>query len=228
MALLFTLSTELLILIFTACSSIKTAVHLSGVSRRLHDVWCDNEYLIITTNLKPEIPAFEDAADLAVTEARCLHPAWNNSRPERPRPPPYLWLPSLLRNAEYASIACATLNRFLQGLPQDNYHVALTFTSLPVSYYMIRQLVLAYDHAALRPALLSKLQVASLDTLHTHYELCRCMCVCMDEEDLARQGLLKDRKDWTIEDELVDPVIKVEWDFALDLLWEVLERRKKE
>jgi len=225
MASLLRLSNELLLLIFTVCPFIQTAVRLSGVSRRLHDIWCNNEEQIITAILEPDIPAFKDTVDLAVTEARCLHPALSSLRPGSLRPPPYLWLRSLLRNAEFASIACTTQKEFLHRLPKDNYRFTFTFTSFSASYYMIRQLVLAYDHPTLQPALRSKLEATSLDTLRTHYELNWSMRECMDEKDQARQGILKDRKDWTIDDELYATVAKAEWDFAFDVLCEVVDRR---
>jgi hypothetical protein len=224
MAQLMTLSNELLFLVFIAAPTIQMAARLS-VNRRLRNVWLNNNDRIITAILKPEIPAYEDAAALAMTEACFLSPVSSDSAPDNPRPPPYLWLPRLLRNAELASYACAMQNTFIQGLPEGNYRLALTFTSFFTSYYMIRQLVLAYNYPRLQPALRSKLEAASTNTLRTHYELCLSMCEFMDEEEQARQGLLKDEEDWTGDDELHATVVKEDWEFALDVMSQVLEKR---
>jgi len=51
------------------------------------------------------------------------------------------------------------------------------------------------------------------------------MCEFMDEEEQARQGLLKDEKDWTGDDELHATVVKEDWEFALDVMSQVLEKR---
>jgi hypothetical protein len=114
-------------------------------------------------------------------------------------------------------------NTFLQGLPDGNYRLDLTFTSFFTSYYTIRQLVLAYNYHRLQPALLSKLEAASTNTLRTHYEFCLFMCEFMDEEEQARRGLLKDEEDWTGDDELHATVVKEDWECASDVISQVLE-----
>jgi hypothetical protein len=104
MAQLMTLTNELLFLVFIAAPTIQIATRLS-VNRRLRNVWLNDNDRISTAILRPEIPAYEDAVALAMTEARFLSPASSNSAPDNQRPPPYLWLPRLLRNAELASCA---------------------------------------------------------------------------------------------------------------------------
>lgn len=225
MVQLASLPNEIPVLIYSFTPTIQAAVQLSCVSHKLHDVWVAASDRIIAAILEPSIPAYKNAAALAVNEARLSLLTSSDAAQEKVRLYPSLWVPRLLRNAKLANSACVAMNLFLQNLEQDNYRRKLAFTSFPVSYYTIRQLVLDYHHPQLQSALREELNTTPLAMLRTHDEFRFFMCELMNEEERVHQGIQKEKRDWTVEDELHANLNKDGWEFAQDMLSRVLWQR---
>lgn len=69
MSTLMGLPTELVVLILAKCS-IKSAVVLSGVNRRLRCLWIEHSAAIIQEILEPSTPAYQAAVDFTYLEVR--------------------------------------------------------------------------------------------------------------------------------------------------------------
>lgn len=72
MSSIATLSNELLINIFLASPTVYDALRLSGTSRLFRAIFLEQETLTMEGILRPQIPAFDDAAALAMTETHLL------------------------------------------------------------------------------------------------------------------------------------------------------------
>jgi hypothetical protein len=103
--------------------------------------------------LRSQIPAFDDAAALAIAETSFLDIKGPTSlSPNGPLLSLRYCIPRLLRNAELASSACA--ESAAHPYPANYFGDGQEFlTPVPATYYFTRQMVLAYDHRHLREAM---------------------------------------------------------------------------
>jgi hypothetical protein len=217
---LLSLSNELLIQVFASSLTIETAVCISGTHSRLRSIWLGHTSQIVTGILKPQIPAYDTAVDLAILEETLCSDAQLSSLPTKHHPV-RLCLRRLLYNADLASSAATAWAAWIAELPADNYRRSLKFSSLHSSYYLIRKLVLAFrfPQAQLQNALYSTLRASSQDVLRTHDELCTYLCGrWADDVERTRHGIPKDEKDWTAAEGL-DVVVNVdEWEYANEVV----------
>lgn len=65
---LLSLSNELLIHVFSTCTTIQSATALSDVDKTLHSIWREYNDQIVKSVLRQQIPEHEDAVDLSVLE----------------------------------------------------------------------------------------------------------------------------------------------------------------
>lgn len=170
MAGLTSLPNELLLPIFLSAPTIQAAGRFSSASRRLYTVWLANVNHITETLLKRDYAAYEDAFDLAITEARfslstALAPTLGSARPA-----PHLWLPRFLDNALLAETACCVWDKHIQSLPYGGYRRGLAPASIPALYYIHRRLLLGYYHASLQAEMRAKLEAMPTDTVRMLYE----------------------------------------------------------
>lgn len=199
MANLLSLSNELLIAIDSSSHAIQSAALLSATSRRLHAIWLEHSDHIITSILKPHIPDYEDAVDLAVLEN-----TWTNDIPSSNPTPVSRCLPRLLWNADLASRAATAWAAWIADLEPNNYRRHKNFTSPHTSYYMMRKLHLARTHpgADLLPGLYETLRGSSNNTATTHAEISGWLLSSYsDDEDKLPHGIPKPREEWTVGDE---------------------------
>lgn len=229
MAGIMTLPNDLLILVFIASPTVQDAGRLAGVNRKLYDVWLGHSTYIVRHILQSGIPAYEDAIALAMTEAHFLPPA--PSGPSNPLPG--LWIPRLLRNADFASATCARCILFYEAIPYPEADwrqliLSATATALfPALYYLLRQLVLSYHVPTLQPALRSKLEAFSTEKLHIYDMFGNFVYAHMDDAEQIRQEMHKDKKDWSSVDEVGNPIlVKDEWDFAVEIVTDIYWKKR--
>lgn len=229
---------EITILIYISCPDASTALQLSLINREHRLIWIDNFEHITRAILEPEIPAYDDAVELARIETWTLKPIALRSsstggesltlsqilEAEEPQSSAHIWIPRLLRNAKLALAVCAECDEYERTRPPSCYRWKMTFTSWPKSYYLIRLLVVSFHFPQLRPALLARLEGCSIDTLHTHLELCDYMNEWMSDEEQIRHNIPKEPEQRTIEDELIMNANKPEWDDADEVIREVWVR----
>nr|POE51579.1 hypothetical protein CFP56_25786 [Quercus suber] len=134
------LPTELLIIIFRAVASTKTAVLLSGVNRKSRGIWLTFHDIIIRSIFPRNFPMQEDALESAITlameEARFLPPSQTGPL----APTVAQWVSHFQRNAELAN---------------NEWHVRFPERSVP--FYLMRRIKLAWDVATLPPKKRSRL-----------------------------------------------------------------------
>jgi len=219
---ILSLSNELLVGIFLASPTVHDALRLSGTIRLLHDIFIEHETLIMEGILRPQIPAFDDAAALAVTETSFLDIKGPTSlSPDGPLLPLRYCIPRLLRNAELASSACAecaadrnsTENKY--GMDQDH------LIPLLESYYFIRQMVLAYDFRQLRDPLYARLRTASTEWINERNKLLVFLVYEADWIYQHRHRIRAIPDEWTADDIKAYPgelFTKNNWEFADNLI----------
>jgi hypothetical protein len=140
MAGLMALPTELLIYI-CECSDLKTVQRLSTTSRRFRAIWLNNSSRISDSVLKPTLPAYDDAVALAKLEA---NPGGHST--------PVDWLPILMRHIKRATTVVVDKRDDLQSSLIFLFPIMSQTQELD-AYYVVCQVVLAYDHPQLRHAL---------------------------------------------------------------------------
>lgn len=137
---LLSLPNEMLICIYENSSKIVLAVFLSSVNRRLRSVWLKHMNHIAEATLRRQIPAYQDAVDLAVLEetlvdkTRLVLPTTNQV-------PVLLYLSRLQRNASLASSATAAWTACEGGPESDRYQAKSAHISSQAMYYMMRKIV---------------------------------------------------------------------------------------
>jgi hypothetical protein len=62
------LSNELLIHVFSSCTTIQSATALSGVDKTLHSIWREYNDRIVKSVLRQQILKYEDAVDLSILD----------------------------------------------------------------------------------------------------------------------------------------------------------------
>lgn len=104
---ILSLSNELIINVFLTSPMVYNALRFSGANQLFRDIFIEHETLIIERVLHRQIPAYDDATALAITETRLLDNEMLTNLSPRGRLPLRFCIPGLLRNAELASSACA-------------------------------------------------------------------------------------------------------------------------
>ncbi|KAK3643881.1 hypothetical protein LTR56_009976 [Elasticomyces elasticus] len=222
---LLRLPNELLISIFEVSPDILSALRFACANKRLRGIWNDDTtgHQIIRAILSSQLPAYDEALDLATTEVEVAECQSSLSIP------PSLWLPRLLHNAEMARSVCWLFTDYIDKLPESRYQHHTSFTSLPISYYLIRQLVTAHRQNANSKIskLVSEMEGSSPKILQTHWELYMFMCEYMDEAEQERHDMLK-VKARAAEDYIYGPVNKEEWETTFWVLESALENKSDE
>lgn len=205
MATLKALPNELLILVFTKCPDIRTAVRLSEVDRSLRTIWLENIAHIAKEVLEPVIPAYNNALELAKYES------------DKEASFAQAVIPRLLQNAELARSTCAEWEAHIPTVRADIQRYIAKSRYIPGSYYLIRRLVHAYSDLELQAKLYPIAYSSSTTEAQSHRQLATFMTSLMNHGEKVRQGMEKDRHLWTEDDEEYGWAVKDEWEFASDV-----------
>jgi hypothetical protein len=216
---ILSLPNELIINIFLASPAVHDALRLSGASRLFRAIFIEHEILIVEGILRPQIPAFDDASTLAVTETRLLDKEVLTNLSSNGHLPLRFCILRLLRNAELASSACADCaswkwpewshrRRRSDPLPRSS----------PASYYFIRQAVLAYDHGHLRHSLYRKLRTAPQEWTERQHEFVEYLNAYADLEVKHKHGIIMEDDDWDPEDCLREILNHDKWEYAAEVI----------
>jgi hypothetical protein len=214
---ILSLSNELLINIFLASPTVHDALQLSGTSRLFRAIFLGHETLVMDGILRPQIPAFDDAAALAITETRLLDKQILASLSSDDHLPLRFCIPRLLRNAELASSACADcaswkwpewFHRRSDPLPRSS----------PASYYFIQQVVLAYEYGQLRELLYQKLRTAPHEWTERQNEFAAYLTAYAELEEKHKHGIIMIDDDWDPEDCLREILNHDKWEWAAEVI----------
>jgi hypothetical protein len=216
MTTLLSLPNELIIHIYTHAPTLQAAGCLSAVNRRLRSVWLENTNLIAETILRRQIPAYDEAVDVAILEAEIYDSPHSPAKNDYPL---HLYVNRLLNNASLASSAVTTWMADGTDEPYPEESQAHS------SYYLMRKLLFEYDHpnAELRQEIFLLLGSSSFKVLDLHDSFtCFLLGSFCSDEERRRQGTPKDRAEWTESDEMEDEmggIVNVErWEYARGVL----------
>jgi hypothetical protein len=141
MAALLALPNELILWIYAKCPKVQDAASLSAANKQLHSIWLDKTDHIAEAILKPQIPAYETAVELAILEE-----IWIDGNTQLSstvgRPPIQLYFKRLLHIADCASNAATWWNAELARTEQGNWLDGQASTSAHTSYYLLRKILL--------------------------------------------------------------------------------------
>lgn len=168
---LLSLSAELLVQIFAAGDAICDTLHLSATNRHLRDIWLEHSDVIIDGVLKPSIPGYKAATNLAVTESM-LKSSMDHAPPLR------RCLSSLLRNANLCNSACSTYSKSCEDDP-----------SLAESYYFLRRVGLGFRYRQFRDELYSEVQAMPREPLARASRMSYWLLREADVAEQIRQGV---------------------------------------
>lgn len=155
MTTLLSLPTEIIINIFIAAPSTRTLLRLASVDCCMRSIWLEHSQQIVASAYKKKIPHIEEAIALTSVEVRCGEvPSLQDSSAF------YLCLPRVVRNAGLAKSVCDVANR-RDRLYKIDWETEDPYTDMIRAYYLIRHVVLAYDHPELRPSVSSALSACT-------------------------------------------------------------------
>jgi hypothetical protein len=215
------LSNELLIHVFSSCTTIQSATALSGVDKTLHSIWREYNDRIAKSVLRQQIPEYEDAVDLSI-----LDEIWCNKNTKlastvstvpTTQVPVRSYSKQLLHNSKLAISAT--------DLPRerliDEYIFSPDHVSLHAAYYLLRKIALAYMYpeAQLQNALYSTLRTYS-EAYEERLEMLQLyLCVDAHKRERRKHGIDKPISDWTPEDEaneglLMGFVVAEPWNYV--------------
>ena len=144
MAKLLSLPTEMLICIYTNSSTIESAVSLSSVNKRLHSIWLKHTNHIAEIILRRQIPAHQDAVDLAILEEPLIDKT-QLALPTINQAPVRLYLSRVLRNAGLASSATSAWLAYVGDLGPDSHQArSLHHMSPHAAYYLMRKVIFSH------------------------------------------------------------------------------------
>jgi hypothetical protein len=167
--------------------------------------------------LRPQIPAYDDAFTLAVTETRLLDKEVLTNLSSNGHLPLRCCILRLLRNAELASGACADraswkwpewCRRRSDPLPMSS----------PASYCFIRQVILAYDHGHLRQPLYQTLRTAPQERTERQHEFVAYLTAYADLEEKHKHGIIMVDDDWDPEDCSREILNHDRWEYAAEVI----------
>ncbi|KAM0707912.1 hypothetical protein Q7P35_004561 [Cladosporium inversicolor] len=186
---------ELLIQIFAASDTILDALHLSATNRLLNEVWLEHQDPIIESILKPSLPAYDEAVELAFLETRLKY-----SMDDPPMPSLGNCLPMLLRNADLCVSVCLA------------YSLVYKDTAPPaVSYYFLRRISLGFIHYQLGDDLYLELRAMSKQALEIPRNLFKWLDGPSSWEEKVRQGV---RENWQRNHADINGEWETPWDYA--------------
>jgi len=180
---LFSLSNELLIQIFAACPTVQTAMQLSRVNKQLRSVWLQHMDVIVKSIIEATIPAADIAIEFSMLETRL-----RNSLDDNEQPPPSLWLPNLMRNAELCASAKEAADTYVDP-PQPWRKTPMTSPASPAHWYFLRRVFLAFDYPQLRDPMHKELQAASKETREGISQFRNFIVGYYNKEESIRQGV---------------------------------------
>jgi hypothetical protein len=195
---LHSLSNELLIQIFHSCPTIQSAMSLSKVDKTLHAIWLTYNSRVTKDVLRQQIPAYEDAVDLAILEQ-----FWITSNTQPVSAPFSKTTTQLLHNAELATNATDAWARAakMDGMETSDIQKTLSagHKSPYAAYYLMRKIVLSYHYPEARFANALRATIRSYsredkDRLDT---FCRVLTRNEPElRDRGKHGIDKPRSEW--------------------------------
>ena len=225
MANLLSLPNEMLICIYTYNPTIESAVSLSSVNMRLRSVWLKHADHIAEIVLRRQIPAYQDAVDLAILEEH-LTDRTRFALPAIDQVPVHLYLPRLLHNASLASSATSAWSAYIGDLGPDVCEARLRFISPHAAYYLMRKIVFSHRWGSklLDCHLYSTFETLSKDALMSIDDfLCFLTSSDADYDERLKHGIPKPEEDWIEEDEWKDEenghVNTEDWEY-LDDVWD--------
>jgi hypothetical protein len=211
---LLSLSNELLIHVFSSCTTITQVACLSIADDTLNSIWLRYKNQIATSVLRQQIPEYEDAVELAILEeiwinkntrlASIVASSTNNTKI-----PVGFYAKRLLHNASLAMSATDAREAVLADIGS---WVPGTLTLLApnrlfsphAAYYLMRKIALAYSYpeAQLQDTLYSTLRgkysEADAEALD---QFCSFLCDTPDDSgERGRHGIDKPRSEWTDDD----------------------------
>jgi hypothetical protein len=215
MAGLLSLSTELLIHVFSSCTTIESAASLSRVDKTLNSVWRKYNNHIATNVLQQQIPEYADAVDLAILEDLWINGNSQLASTPFTKLPVHLYGKQLLKIAKLAMSATAASTAYTRGN-------VLTFApdhiSLHAAYYLMRKIALAYLHPE------AQLQDGFCKTLRSYSkeDVSRIDMFCLfltdgnaDLPERQTHDIDKPLSEWTQEDE---------WGYVTGEPWNYVDR----
>lgn len=230
MAALLSLPNELILDIYTSMPDLESAARLSSVNKRLRNIWLENDNQIADAILRPQIPDYEDAVELAILEETVGNDAQLSH--VKGQIPTRFYLRRLLTNANLASSAVTAWTHWMANLTADNYRHHMSYTSPYASYYLMRKIVLAHQHpeARLQQALYATLRTESYDAVLTHSGLNEFLTGRFDHDiESERHGIFKSEEDWTEEEEMMHEmnysVLEEEWNYVSDVLHAAMQEK---
>jgi hypothetical protein len=231
---LLSLSNELLIHVFSSCTTITQVACLSMADDTLNLIWLRYKNQIATSVLRQQIPEYEDAVELAILEE-----IWINkntrlasivaSNTNNTKIPVGLYARRLLNNASLAMSATDAREAVLADIGS---WVPGTLTILApnrlfsphAAYYLMRKIALAYSYPE------AQLQDALYSTLRGNYseadaealdQFCSFLCDTPDDSgERGKHGIEKPRSEWTPEDGWDEGD---EWGYVIAEPWKYVE-----
>jgi hypothetical protein len=214
MAGLLSLSTKLLIHVFSSCTTIESAASLSRVDKTLNSVWRKYNNHIATNVLQQQIPEYADAVDLAILEDLWINGNSQLASTPFTKLPVRLYGKQLLKIAKLAMSATAVRtahNKHVQIFPPN-------YISLHSAYYLMRKMALAYLHPK------AQLQDALCKTLRSY-----------SKEDVSRIDMfylfltdgnadLPERQTHDIDKPLSEWTQEDEWGYVTGEPWNYVDR----
>lgn len=224
---LLSLPNEMLICIYEHSSTVESAVSLSSVNRRLRSVWLNHTDHIAEAILRRQIPAYQDAVDLAVLEETLIDKT-RLALPMTNQIPVRHYLSRLLRNASLASSATAAWAACEGGHASDRYQAKLVHISPQAVYYLMRKIFFSHRWRSkcLDSHLYSTFDALSKDAMMPIDNfLCFLTSTYADYDERLKHGIPKPEEDWTEEDEWKDEenghVNTEDWEY-LDDVWDAV------
>lgn len=222
MAAFLSLPSELILDIYTRISTLDCAARLSSTNKRLRSVWLENDSRIAEAILRPRVPSYEDAVELAILETLINETQLSGVKKQTSV---CFYVRRLLHNASLASSATTAWTRWLADVPTHDHRHQTTYTSLHASYYLMRKILLAHQHpeSRLHKTLFSILRALSRDTALMYSEFNDFLLGPFgDEIESEQHGIFKNEEYWTEEEEMEyemgSHVVVEEWKYVGDVL----------
>lgn len=138
------LPNELILCIYGECPTLFSAASLSVVDKRLYSVWCENTDHIAEAILRPQIPVYDAAVELAIFEETCIKGNPQLS-PTKSRPLIQFYSKRLFRIADNASNTATWINTEIFRAVEGGWRVDRAPASVHASYYFLRKILLGRE-----------------------------------------------------------------------------------
>jgi len=172
MAALLALPNELIMWIYAKCPTVQDAASLSAANKQLHSIWLDKADHIAGAILRPQVPAYEAAVELAILEE-----VWIDGNTQLSsttgRPSIQLYFKRLLHIADCASNAATWWNAEMDKAGEGNWLAGQASTSAHTSYCFLRKILLGCESSDPRLHEVIDLAIcaASEEEIRIHEEL---------------------------------------------------------